>query len=134
MWKWCANMHYRKNQVFLWYTINSQSKLKKIQHTSLEIPTKKNSLRNLTWFHLGLFELEILDIFQALQSALLKSETKNLLKKDTNQLKIVWLLDSWHSKRQKQKIKKEKKKAKNEKKLTTAFLLLVFYTGKFILC
>ena len=64
-------------------------KTKKIQHTILEISTKKNSLRNLTRFHVGLFELEILEIFQAFQSAFLKSETKNLLKKDTNQLKIA---------------------------------------------
>ena len=25
----CANVRYRKNQMFLWFTINSQSKLKK---------------------------------------------------------------------------------------------------------
>ena len=62
----CANMHYRKNQVFLWLTINSQSKLKKNQHTILEISTKKNSLRKLTRFHGELFELEFLEIFQAL--------------------------------------------------------------------
>ena len=64
-------------------------KTKKFQYTILEISTKKNSLRNLTRFHGGLFELEILEIFQALQSALLKNETKNLLKKDASQLKIA---------------------------------------------
>ena len=60
--------------------------------------TEKNLSENLTRFHGGLFELGILEIFttafllktfflnltfvQVLQSALLKSETKNLLKKD----------------------------------------------------
>ena len=37
----CANVCYRKDQIFLWFTINSQSKLKKIHHTILEISTKK---------------------------------------------------------------------------------------------
>ena len=55
----CANMRYCKNQ----FTINSQSKLKKIQGTILEIYTKKNSPRNLTRLQGGLFELEILEIF-----------------------------------------------------------------------
>ena len=39
-------------------------------------------------FHDGLFELEILEIFEALQSVLLKNETKNL-KKDASQQKIA---------------------------------------------
>ena len=80
-------MRHRKNQVFLWFTITIG--LPKIQHTILEISTKKTSLRNLTRFHRGLFELEILEIFQALQSDLLKSETKNLPKKVPSKLKIA---------------------------------------------
>ena len=59
---------------------------------SIKIFTKKNSVRNLSKFHGGLFELEILEIFQALQSALLKIETKNILKRDARQLKIAWQL------------------------------------------
>ena len=59
---------------------------------SIKIFTKKNSVRNLSKFHGGLFELEILEIFQALQSALLKIETKNILKRDASQLKIAWQL------------------------------------------
>ena len=59
----CENVRYRKSQVFLWSAINSQSKLQKSQYTILEISTKKNSLRNLTRFYGGLFELEILEIF-----------------------------------------------------------------------
>ena len=67
--------------------------------------TKKNSPRNLTKFHGKIFELEIqnifttaffvknyylsLNFFQALQSALLKNETKSLLKKDASQLRIA---------------------------------------------
>ena len=58
----CANVRYRKKQMFLWFTINSQSRFKN-QYNSFEISTKKNSLRNLARFHSGLFELEILEIF-----------------------------------------------------------------------
>ena len=58
----CANVHYRKNQMFLSFTINSKSKMKKTEHTILEISTKKKYLRNLTSFYGGLFELEILEI------------------------------------------------------------------------
>ena len=56
-------------------------KPKKIYHTILEISTKKNSVRNLTRFYCGLFELEILGIFQTLQIAFLKNETKTFSKK-----------------------------------------------------
>ena len=59
----CANARYRKNQGFLYFIINSNSKLKKIQHGILDRYSKKGSLRNLTSFHGGLFELEILEIF-----------------------------------------------------------------------
>ena len=96
----------------------------KIQPTTLETFTKKNSLQNLTSFHGGLFELEILEIFtaflsitiirtlffQVLQRALLKNEKKNL-KKDASHLEIVW-----HCKRQKKNIEKRERKTKNEKK------------------
>ena len=58
-----VNVLYHKVQVFLWFIINSQSKLKKIQYTILEISTKKNSLRNLTRFYGGLFELGIPETF-----------------------------------------------------------------------
>ena len=70
-------------------------KTKKIQHIVVEKFTKKNSLQNLTRFHSGLFEFEILEILQQLfkkkllfvfdfffvflqllQSALLKNEKK----------------------------------------------------------
>ena len=82
---------YCKNQVFLWFTNNSQSKLKKIQHTVLEISSKKNTLRNLARFRGGLFELEVLAILQALHSALLKNETKNFsqMQEGATQLKIA---------------------------------------------
>ena len=98
------NVRYLKNRLFLWFTINSQSKLKKIQYIVLEITAKKKSLQNLTRFHGGLFELEKprnfhnsflknyylnLNFFQELQSAILKNETKNLLEKDANQLKTA---------------------------------------------
>ena len=38
-------------------------KTKKFRHTTFEISTKKNSLQNLTRFHSGPLELEILEIF-----------------------------------------------------------------------
>ena len=38
-------------------------KTKKLQYTILDISTKKNSLRNLTRFHRGFFELEIPESF-----------------------------------------------------------------------
>ena len=64
----CANMRYCKNQ----FTINSQSKLKKIQGTILEIYTKKKHCR----------------VFSS-PNALLKNETKKFLKKGGSQLKIA---------------------------------------------
>ena len=39
-------------------------KTKKTQHIFVEKFTKKNSLQNLTRFHSGLFEFEILEILQ----------------------------------------------------------------------
>ena len=45
----CANVRYRKNQVFLWFAINLQSKLKKNQGTVLEISTTKNSILKVSW-------------------------------------------------------------------------------------
>ena len=99
------NVHYRKNQVFLWFTINSQSKLKKfstlfLRYLPRKLATKFNKVSCWTlWigdprnFHNSFFVKNYyfnLNFFQALQSALLKNETKNLLKKDANQLKIAW--------------------------------------------
>ena len=56
----CANVRYRKNQVLLWFTINSQSNLKKFSTLFLRyLPRKTRYSR----FHGGLFELEILEIF-----------------------------------------------------------------------
>ena len=95
------------------FTIISKIITKKIKHTILETCTKKKSLRNLTRFHGGLFELEILEIFtaafllktitsQVMHNVLLKNK-KNLLKKDASHLKGAW-------------IEKRERKTKNEKK------------------
>ena len=89
-----------KTRCFISFTIYSKSKLKKISTLILETFTKRHLLRNLTRFHSGLFELEILEIFtiafslktitwtwiffQEPQSALLRNE-KNL-KKDESHL------------------------------------------------
>ena len=101
----CVNVRYHKNQVFLWFTINSQSKLKKfstlfLRYLPRKLSTKFNKISCWTlWigdprnFHNSFFVKNYylnLNFFQALQSALLKNETKNLLKKDANQLKIAW--------------------------------------------
>ena len=81
---------------------------KKSIHYSWDIYQEKFAMKNLTRFHGGLFQLEILETFaiafllktiiwtyffvQVLPSALLKNETKNLLEKDASQLKIAWQL------------------------------------------
>ena len=80
-------------------------KNQKIQYTILNISTKANSLQHLTRFHGGFFELEIpesfarafllktffldLNFLQALYSALLKNEIKNLLEKDESHRKTT---------------------------------------------
>ena len=52
----CANVCYRKNQVFLWFIINAQSKLKKFSTLFLRyLPRKTRYSRS----HDGLFELEL---------------------------------------------------------------------------
>ena len=56
----CANVRYRKNQVLLWFTINSQSKLKKFSILLLTYLPRKTSYER---FHDGLFELEIPETF-----------------------------------------------------------------------
>ena len=125
-------MGYRKNQVFVWFTINSQSKLKKIRHTVLEISSKKNSLRNLARFRGGLFELEVLEILQALRSALLKNETKKFSQKRSKSTKNCITVDIVRDRSK--TLKKEKQKRKMRKSQITGFLLLLFYIGKVIFC
>ena len=100
----CANVHYRKNQMFLSFTINSKSKMKKTEQTILEISTKKNYLRNFTSFYGGLFQFEILEILTIiffLKTIILTSiffehcrvlslkVKQNRFKKDASQLKTA---------------------------------------------
>ena len=105
----CANVRYRKKQVLLWFTINSQPKLKRFS-----ISTKKSLLRNLTRFHGGFFESEIPESFT--WGFLLKT------------IIWTWIFDNWH------KVKHWKKRKKNEKweKSNNSSWLLLFYIGKFI--
>ena len=56
----CANVRYRKKQVLLWFTINSQSKLKKFSILSLTYLPRKTLYER---FHDGYFELEIEESF-----------------------------------------------------------------------
>ena len=56
----CANVRCRKKQVLLWFTINSQSKLKKFSILLLTYLPRKTSYER---FHDGLFELEIPETF-----------------------------------------------------------------------
>ena len=60
----CANVCFRKNQVFLYiFTINSQSGLTNFS-TLFETFFKRNPIQNLIRFNGELFELEITEIFQ----------------------------------------------------------------------
>ena len=123
----CADVHYRKKQVLLWFTINSQSKLKKSVYYSWDIYQEKlaTKFNNVSWrvfwvgdprkFHESFFVKNYylnLNFFQALQSALLKNKIKSLLKKGASHLKISWQLTSREA-----EIKhlKKRKKTKNEK-------------------
>ena len=103
-------------------------KTKKIQHIVVEKFTKKNSLQNLTRFHSGLCEFEILSFFkknyylclifflvflQLLQSTLLKNENKSSIQlKKTDS---IHLIITWHIKRKTKHWKKGKKNKKWEK-------------------
>ena len=73
-----------------------------------------------------------LNFFQALQIALLKNETKNLLKKRCQSTKNCLTVDI--ARDRSKTLKKEKEKRKMRKSQITGFLLLLFYIGKFIFC
>ena len=133
----CANVRYRKMQVFLWFTINSLSKLKKSVHCFWAIYQER------TWysrFHDGLFELKILEIFTT--AFLLKTfiwnwifsspaecaplkRNKKSSKKRRKSPKNCLTVDITRDKSK--KFKKEKEKQKMRKSQTKAFLLLLFY-------
>ena len=106
--------------MFFQFTINSQSKPKKYQHTILETFTDKNQLQNFTRFCGGLFQSETLEVFyQLLQSVLLKIEKKKeLLKKDASHLSAPQKIK--REKKEKKKEKKKKEKRKVKKSQTTA--------------
>ena len=72
-----------------------------MKHTILKAFTKKNSLRNLTRFHDGLFDLELLEISTKVLSL---KRIKKSSQKDASDLKIAW-----HRKKQKKKLKNEEK-------------------------
>ena len=72
-----ANARYCKNIVYIIvYIVYSFTKISNIQCTFLRTFTKENSLRNLTRFHGGLFELE-LEFFAITAECLLKNEKKS---------------------------------------------------------
>ena len=124
-----ANVCYHKNQVFLWFTIHSQLKLKKIG-TRLATKFNKVSWWNLwIWdprnFHNSFFvknDYLNLNFSKHSKSALFKSETKNLLKKNASQLKIAWQLS-----KQEEKSKTLRKKKKNKKWEKVKQQLFYFY-------
>ena len=104
------------------------NKTKKIQYTILKISTKKN--RN---FHNGFFVKSYhlnLNFFQALQSALLKNEKKKSSRKRYKSAKNCLTIDIVRERSK--TLKKKKEKRKMRKIQTIAFLLLLFYVGKFI--
>ena len=128
----CVNVHYRKKGLFIVLPLIHNQKLKK-QHIILEISTKKKSLRNLTRFHGGPFQLRNFAtalllktviwtwiFFQVLQSALLKNEKKSS-QKDTNHLKIAW-----HKQETEENIEKRERKTKNEKKTINNNIFFTF--------
>ena len=99
------------------------TKTNQIQHAMRHI--RRNLLKNLTTFHGGIFELEILEIsqqlfvknycfnlniFQVLPSDLIKHEKKS--QRRCKHVKIAW-----QSKRQKKHIEKRERTIKNGKKL-----------------
>ena len=96
-----------KTRRFYSFTINSQPKLKKTQQIFLGTFTKKNLLRNLTRFHGGFFELEIIGIFRA--AFLLKTIISTW---------IFFKYCGWQS----------------QTTATNIFLLLLFYIEKIIFC
>ena len=134
-----VNARYRKLKT------KTKIKTKKIQSTILGTFIKKNSPQNLTVFHCGLIELEILEIFttgylskaiiwtwiffQVLQSATLLKKEKKSSQKDASHQKIAWI-----SKRQEKNIKTEKEKRKMRKSQTTKISFLLFYIKKIIFC
>ena len=134
-----VNARYRKLKT------KTKIKTKNIQSTILGTFIKKNSPQNLTVFHCGLIELEILEIFttgylskaiiwtwiffQVLQSATLLKKEKKSSQKDASHQKIAWI-----SKRQEKNIKTEKEKRKMRKSQTTKISFLLFYIKKFIFC
>ena len=130
----CANVRYRKKQVLLWFTINSQSKLKRFS-----ISTKKSSLRNLTRFHGGFFWIGDprkfhmsffvknyyldLNFFQTSRMLFLKTKKKSSQKRcksPKNCLTVDITRDRSKT------LKKEKKQRKMKKSQTTAFYFYSF--------
>ena len=66
--------------------------------------------------------------FQALRSALLKNEIKNILKKDGSHLKIAWQLII--ARDRSKTFKKRERKTKNEKKSNKSFFTFTFLYRK----
>ena len=72
-----------------------------------------------------------LNFFQALQSALLKNETKNLLKKDASQIKIAWQLTF-----QETEVKHLRMRKKNEnwEKVKQQLCFFYVFIGRLLFC
>ena len=66
--------------------------------------------------------------FQALRSALLKNEIKNILKKDGSHVKIAWQLII--ARDRSKTFKKRERKTKNEKKSNKSFFTFTFLYRK----
>ena len=119
----CANVRYRKNQVLLWFTVNSQSKQKKFRGLfELEMVEMFTTALLLTNYYLNF------KFFQALRSTLLKNEIKNILKKDGSHVKIAWQLII--ARDRSKTFKKRERKTKNEKKSNKSFFTFTFLYRK----
>ena len=134
-----VNARYRKLKT------KTKIKTKNIQSTILGTFIKKNSPQNLTVFHCGLIELEILEIFTTgyfskttiwtwiflkfCRVLLSLKRKKNLLKKMQATKKLLEL-----ARDRRKTLKKEKEKRKMRKSQTTKISFLLFYIKKFIFC
>ena len=84
-----------------------------MKHTILEAFTKKNSLRNLTRFHYGLFDLDLLEISTTVLSL------KRI--KKSSQKRCKWPKNCLTQKEAEEKIEKRGKKLEMRKSQTKMF-------------
>ena len=143
----CANVRYRKNQVLLWFTINSQSKLKKFSILFLTYLPRKTRYEIYQGFMVGflnwrsqkvsqeLFRQKLLfglEFFSSTVECCPQKRNKKSSQKRCKSPKNCLTVDI--ARDRSKTLKQEKEKRKTRKSQTAAFLLLLFHIGKFIFC